>query len=516
MDTTSETEAVYRTVFESSSEGLGILDQNGILVDANSAFSRMFGVPPEELIGTPMKITDPEVVEALATRGFYQRQVVNERNDGSLAHQDVRLSHVTYRGLPHYLCVLRNLGEEVEAYQFLEHRVEARTRELATLLEVSRNISSGLGLKHVLDLILDALHTVVPYDGAAILSIDGDQVEYLVRRAPTPVRGGDRYQFRPAYMNILLEIINRGEPVIIDDVREDTRLAEAYRLHAPELMETRLGYVRSWMAVPMIVRGEVISMLILASSQPGYYEPEHADLAMAFGQQAGIAIEHARLYEQAQRTVALEERQRLARELHDSVSQVLYGIGLAAQTARALIEHDPTGAIRPLDYIASLAQTGMAEMRALIFELRPESLETEGLIAALQKQAAALSARHGVPIPAMLGDEPGIPLADKEGLYRIAQEAMHNAFKHARPSRVELSLGRVEDELVLKVSDDGQGFDPEESFPGHLGLHSMRERTAKLSARLDIQSTPGKGTAVRVAIPLTRDLEAVSSRGKYT
>jgi signal transduction histidine kinase len=255
------------------------------------------------------------------------------------------------------------------------------------------------------------------------------------------------------------------------------------------------------MAVPMIVRGEVISMLTLASSRPGYYTPRHAALAMAFGQQAGIAIENARLYEQAQRAAALEERQRLARELHDSVSQALYGIGLAAQTARTLVERDPAAAIRPLDYVVSLAQAGMAEMRALIFELRPESLENEGLVAALQKQATALSARHSVAVEVELDAEPDLPLAGKETLYRIAQEALHNAFKHARPERVELTLGRRDGEIVLEVRDDGQGFDTGSSFPGHLGLRSMRERTAQLAGRLEVESAPGQGTVIRAAIP---------------
>src|SRR5213078_3825441 len=140
----------------------------------------------------------------------------------------------------------------------------------------------------------------------------------------------------------------------------------------------------------------------------------------------------------AQAKAALEERQRLARELHDSVSQALFGISLGARTARALLAQDPARAAEPIDYVQSLAEAGLAEMRALIFELRPESLESEGLVAAISKQAAALRARHQIEVRADLGAEPALPLERKEALYRIAQEATHNTVKHARAGAIDL------------------------------------------------------------------------------
>jgi signal transduction histidine kinase len=155
-------------------------------------------------------------------------------------------------------------------------------------------------------------------------------------------------------------------------------------------------------------------------------------MAMAIANQAAVAIENARLYEQAQALAVLEERQRLARELHDSVSQALYGISLGAHTARTLLERDPGKLAEPLGYVLSQAETALMEMRALIFELRPESLETEGLVAALSRQAVALHARHGIEVSAELGDEPDLPLKVKQELYRFAQEALHNTVKHAR------------------------------------------------------------------------------------
>ncbi len=209
------------------------------------------------------------------------------------------------------------------------------------------------------------------------------------------------------------------------------------------------------------------------------------------------------LYEQAQELAALQERQRLARELHDSVSQALYGMSLGAYTAREALESsDLEQALASIDYVLVLAEAGLAEMRALIFELRPESLETEGLVAALTRQVAVLRARYKLTVEVDLADEPALSLEQKQALYRIAQEALHNIIKHARASTVLLRLTRQEREIILEVRDNGRGFDPTGPFPGHLGLHSMRERATKMGGTLTIESAPGQGTCLRMRIPL--------------
>ncbi len=207
-----------------------------------------------------------------------------------------------------------------------------------------------------------------------------------------------------------------------------------------------------------------------------------------------------RLYEQAQELAALQERQRLARELHDSVSQTLYGIGLGAHTAQEVLERDPEQAMASLEYVITLAEAGLAEMRALIFELRPESLETEGLVAALTKQVVVLHARYKLAVETDLGEEPDLSLEKKHALYRIAQEACHNIVKYARASTVVLRLAEQKDEILLEVRDNGRGFDPTGSFPGHLGLRSMQERIEKVNGAFAIESTPGQGTCIRVRV----------------
>ncbi len=220
------------------------------------------------------------------------------------------------------------------------------------------------------------------------------------------------------------------------------------------------------------------------------------------------------LSERVQELVSLQERQRLAFELHDSVSQTLYGISLGAHTAREALESDPGEAIAPLEYVISLAEAGLAEMRALIFELRPESLSTEGLITALTKQVTVLRTRYKLTVDAQLGEEPALSLERKHTLYRIAREALHNIVKHAHASTVLLRLDRQDDELVLEVRDDGRGFDPAGPFPGHLGLRSIQERAARLGGACSLESTPAQGTYLRVRIPASEELVSVAEAGE--
>jgi len=234
----------------------------------------------------------------------------------------------------------------------------------------------------------------------------------------------------------------------------------------------------------------------------------HAEQARRREREARLLSEHA------QELAALQERQRLARELHDSVSQALYGISLGVHTALEALDSDPGEAIAPLEYVIALAEVGLAEMRALIFELRPESLATEGAIAALTKQVAILRTRYKLSVDAQLGEEPALSLERKQALYRIAQEALHNIVKHARARTVLLRLNRQDGKLILEVCDDGKGFDPTGPFPGHLGLHSIQERAAWLGGTCSIESAPAQGTCLRVRIPTHDEPGSAVEEGK--
>jgi signal transduction histidine kinase len=392
------------------------------------------------------------------------------------------------------------------SHERLEQRVAERTRELSSLLEISRTVASTLQLKPLLGLILDQLKTVVDFTGSSILTVEGDGLVFLDHRGPVPQAELARLQVPLQRLGSIWQTIACGEPMLIQNIHEETPPALALRAAMDDLLETTFQYVCSWMAVPLRLRDQVSGMLVITSNEENAFTPRHATLALAIANQAAVAIENARLYEQAQELAALEERQKLARELHDSVSQALYGIALGLHTARIQLDRDLRELPESLDYLLSLAEAALAEMRALIFELRPESLEHEGLVAALAKQGSALQARHDVLVQSELCEEPALPLMAKQELYRIAQEALQNTVKHAYASRVDLALRRTADTVILEIRDDGVGFDPLGSFPGHLGLRSMRERVSHLGGIIQIESAPGKGTRLVAQIPSGKPL----------
>jgi PAS domain S-box-containing protein len=509
-----EREAQYRSILESTTDGLLIFDLEGNLVELNPAAARMHGYSVEEFrhlessqfVHAGSLPLFEQFIETVKAGRDFRGRARDLRRDGSSFHIEVLGTGFIYRDQPHALAVVRDVTEEIEAYQVLEQRVAERTRELSTLLDVSAKIASTLDLSVLLERILEQLQQVVDYDGASVLILEADELRNAAHRGPIPHEVQDQMHLGREQAGELWEAMEGHKPLIIGDVRGDTWLAQAFRQAFGEYLNQEMAYVRTWVGVPLMVQEQLIGWLSFHHREPGAYAQHHARLAQTIANQAAIAIENARLYGQARRLAALEERQRLARELHDSVSQVLYGVGLGARTASALLDRAPiapewkSNLAEPLEYVLSLAEAGLAEMRALIFELRPDSLEKEGLVAALTRQAAALRARHKLAVRTELCPEPALSFEAKEALYRIAQESLNNTVKHAQAERVDLRLDVRRGEILLELVDDGVGFDPQAEYSGHMGLNSMRERAAKLGGTLDIDSSVGKGTRVRVRI----------------
>jgi len=282
--------------------------------------------------------------------------------------------------------------------------------------------------------------------------------------------------------------------------------------------------IHATIGVPLTSKGRIAGVLGLARLSPGdVFTTEEADLLNRLAQLASVAYDNAALYDAvkaneqalesrvAERTrdltraleenealraktaqdAATAERSRLARELHDSVSQAIYGIVLGVRTMQHLSRLEPEKLTEPLSYIVSLANAALAEIRALIFELRPESLEQEGILAALHKQADALGARYGLTLVLDLPErEPGVTIDVKEALYRIALEATHNTVKHAEATRIMVRLTEDAQAIHLTVADNGRGFDRKEVRGGHLGLTTMQERVAALGGQFALTSVP--------------------------
>lgn len=510
-----EREELYSSIFENTTDGMIINSLDRRVVEVNPACCAMHGYTREEFLKLqPEDFVHPdslpmvtEYMQALRDGREFRARSTEVRKDGSTFVVEVRGAMIMYKGEPHQLGVLRDITETQQAYQMLEQRVAERTRELSALLEVSHSINATLELQPLLSLILDQLRTLVDYSGASIFIREGDRIVNVDYRGPSPV--DEVLQINIPRRSGVEEVLRRREPVIIDDVRGDSPLAKEFMSTGGDYMYSTFNYIRSWMGVPLMTKEWAIGVLCLDSDKPNYYTPQQAQLVLAIANQAAIAIENARLYEQAQQLAVLEERQRLARELHDSVSQALYGIALGARTARTLLDRDPKRVVDPLNYVLQLAEAGLAEMRALIFELRPESLQTEGLVAALNRQAASIRTRHSMAVSTEFCEEPPLPFDVKEAFYRIAQEALNNIIKHARATQIELRLTCEGTGMLLHVSDNGVGFNPNDTFPGHLGLQTMRERITRFGGELSIESAPGQGSTVQAWVKLAALATAV-------
>jgi PAS domain S-box-containing protein len=516
-----ERDEQYRSIFEATSDGIIINDLDGFVVEANPAACAIHGYAREEFIGlhrTAYVHPDyhdalPGYIETIKVDGFVHTRGVNTRKDGSSFPVEIHGTEFVYWGKPRILALVRDVTEQVQAQELLEKRVMERTRELFTLLEVSRQVASTLHIQPLLSVILDQLKGVVDYEGGALLKLSGEDLVIVEYRGPNSREEVVGLRFPLARIEAIWELARQGQPVMICDVRGDSPLARTFREAAGPLMDGIWRYVRSWMGVPLVQKGKTIGLLSLSIDVPDFYSDEQAHLALAFASQAAAAIENARLYTQAQDAAVLEERARLARELHDSVTQALFSMTMHAEAAKVSLEREgdwvnvPSGAraLRNLRQLAELTEGALAEMRALIFELRPGALQEEGLGAALRNHAGALSAREGIPIEVEVPDvrvqaEP----STEEHLYRFAQEALHNVIKHAGASHAVIRLRAEENgRLVLEIEDDGTGFDPAGVPAGHLGLRTMSDRVEQIGGTTEIQSVPGRGTLVRAVTPET-------------
>lgn len=502
-----ETDVQYRQIFDAVSDGLVVNDPDtGVVVEVNPAFCRMHGYTYDELIGMhPTAFIHPDdhaifaaFLDAFHSGGTFAARARDVRKDGSVLDVEVRAEAFVFRGKRHLLGVVRDVSATVQAQRLLEQRVDERTRELAALLEVARHVAATRDIDELMRVTVEQVRAIIDCDGATVYLRRGDAYT-LERGDGTPTAASVP---RAALPRIGADL-DAGRALLVWDDATDglPEEAAAAGLRPPGT---------SVILVPLVAQGQPVGFL---SSHRVCDDHEGAPRAMALleaiAHQVAIAVTNVRLAEGARVAAALDERHRIARDLHDAVSQTLFSTTMHARAAELAVarlgldEEHP--ARRHVADVAGLTLGALAEMRSLIFELRPGALAEAGLAVALDKHAAALTARHGLAVDVRVPDE-RLPLdADvEEALYRIAQEALANVVRHADASQVTVEAWRSEHAVVLRVTDDGCGFDPAADHPGHLGLHTMRERAAQARARLEVASTPGCGTTVTVRAPVAK------------
>ncbi len=386
------------------------------------------------------------------------------------------------------------MSEELqESYAQLESRVAARTRELAALNTIAAVASRSLRLDEILSAALDETLQVLGMDmGCAYSLEEGDARLSLVAQRGLPDALGGQLQM-PLQGSAIEGIAPSGQPAawLLREYPE-----EAWRQSLEQ------AGVEQVLCAPLVAKGRLVGAFIMGARRTRPIAAEELSLLAAIGQQIGIAVENARLYDQAQEAATAAERARLARELHDSVTQSLYSVTLFAEASASLLAAgDYATAAGHLTELRDTAQEALREMRLLIFELRPPALEREGLSAALQERLEAVEARGGMKSDLHVDGQEQLPPDVQEELYHIAQEMLNNVIKHAHAQRVQVRLRYTQDCVHLEIEDDGVGFDPACVGRGGMGLDGMRERAARIGAHLAVESMPGQGTRMTVHAP---------------
>jgi signal transduction histidine kinase len=301
----------------------------------------------------------------------------------------------------------------------------------------------------------------------------------------------------PRTHGLLGAMLEAPGPYRIDDVQRDPRFRGWWPSRHPDM--------RSFLGVPIVARGGIVGAFYLTDKlAAAEFSAEDQQLIETFAAHAAVAIENARLYERSRELNIVEERNRLARELHDSVTQRLFALRLTGEAAASLLASDPAGAQAQLERLHQLTGEAIEELRAVILALRPPTIESEGLAATLAKHVDLLRRAYGREIGLEVTGDPELPVAAATGVLRIAQEALQNALRHSGAERLAVRLETGDDHVVLSVVDEGEGFDSDAPAvrSRRLGLTSMEERARDLGGTLEISSEPGQGTTVRLEVPV--------------
>lgn len=394
-----------------------------------------------------------------------------------------------------YLKTLTKAVDHVLRHRELE-KAEREQRIMAdTLRDTAVLLNSTLELDEILRLILENIRRIIPHDAANVMLVDDGiarVVQYtgwppekvaVLARAEFPVR-------ETPFLNLMYQT---RDSCIINDVAamDDWFPAPGFETAA-------------YLSAPICVNDEVLGFLNLDSAAPDHFTPEHAHRLKAFVEHAGAALKNARMYKYSRDLAALEERQRLARDLHDSVSQTLFAASVISNAIIKQWEHDPASIGSDLLELRDLTQGALAEMRTLLLELRPNALAEANLSDLIQQLAQTVKGRARLNVRIEVDMHCTVQPHVQIAFFRIAQESLNNVIKHARAKNLSIQLKCDRRSVELVIRDDGRGFDASQALPRHFGIEIMKERALEADITLQVMTATGQGTTVR-AVWLRKD-----------
>jgi len=496
---------------EQSPSTVIITDTAGHIEYVNPRFTQTTGFPIEEIMGkTPRFLKSGQ-----HSQGFYQQlwntilggkewhgEFVNRKKNGELYWELASITPVRNAAgeTTHFLKVAEDITDRVQ----MEQSLETVYRELAALFTFSTNMTSTLELRPLLALILDRLQNVVDFSSATVITLDGENAEVYIHAGSRQRLDRTGFHFNLTRAPLLADYMARHEILYIPDASTLPDFVPNIERIITQSGQVDLSYLHSWLFIPLVIRDKVIGLLLVVHEEKDFYNERMREFMQAFANQMALAIENSRLYQQAQEVAVSEERTRLARDLHDSVTQTLYSINLFTNAAQLALTAGNTTVVQ--DHLAELSELiteALLDMRLLIFELRPPVLEELGLVAALQHRLEAVEGRAGITVDFAAEGQNNLPLTTQAELYRVAQEALTNIVKHAGAENIIVRLQFTDHHAVLTIQDNGTGFNLKNvQQSGKLGLRSMAERIEKINGKLQITSAPTQGTTLTVDVDL--------------
>jgi PAS domain S-box-containing protein len=488
---------------QSAPVAIAVADQQGQIVLVNNKLADMFGYERNELSGKPIEALMPERYRSghVAFREEYtgnprQRpmgsglDLAGRRRDGSEFPIEVGLSHYQHGGRLWVMATVADITRRKQNEEFLERRVQERTRELErrrqvadTLRDILAILNSDRPLPEILQHIVAQASLLLQADASAIYQMQEDPEAQSALTIQASCGLSSEQLTNP---------LNLTQPAAVKQVVENGELLTVTNPDdGPSTYCAQL-------AVPLRIKDEIYGGLMLYYLEPRKFSDEEIELAVMFGDQAVLAIENAGLRARAERTAVAAERNRIARDLHDSVTQTLFSATLIAEVLPKLVERNGKEGMRRLEELRQLTRGALAEMRTLLLELRPATLIEVQVEELLRQLTEAARGRARIPIELQTEVTAPLPPDVKVAFYYIAQEALNNVAKHARAGSAHVHVASHAQGAVLSVHDDGQGFDILQVTPEHLGLAIMRERSESIGGRLTIESVPGEGTEITI------------------
>ncbi|MDY7076604.1 MAG: GAF domain-containing protein, partial [Chloroflexota bacterium] len=407
------------------------------------------------------------------------------------------LSEADERLLTTFAGQLATAIEKVRLMGTLEQRVADRTRELTALYDVTTVAGESMDLRMTLEQSLERALVAMRSNAGAIHLLDeaGKALRLAVQQGISPDFAAQIHTV-PSDNDLADWVIKHHEPLVVSDLEVDPRNPQA----------TSMPSCHTYIGVPMRARRQVLGVLSVVREAERQFNVEEVALLASIADHVAVAVENARLRQRAQRAAVIEERERLARELHDSVTQSLYSLTLFAEAGRELAGDGRQEQVQHyLSRIGDTSQQALKEMRLLVHELRPYALERKGLVEALRQRLESVEKRSGVEACLLAEELIELKAPVEEGLYRIAQEALNNSLKHAAATSVTVCVHTEGEVVELEVVDDGIGFALDAaSGSGGLGLTNMRDRAERMGGTLTILSVPGEGTRVMVKLEVSQ------------